>query len=222
MTNTLKILGTKWALVLMLAFAVTLVVACGGDDADAEDGVAAGGAEQRDDGDDHADDGDDHADEAVTEIDDHADDGDADHEEEGGALAVEADIVIDLEMKDFAFVPARLTVKAGDVIHFNAENTTNNIHDFTIDKVDADLYIVALPGDGEHAHMDDAMADVHFAFTEAGKGAIQVRIHEPGEYVYYCSVPGHREAGMEGTIIVEAAEMAADQGGDGHDDEHAQ
>jgi azurin len=31
----------------------------------------------------------------------------------------------------------------------------------------------------------------------------EVRALQPGVYVYYCTFPGHRQAGQEGKLIVE-------------------
>jgi len=45
-------------------------------------------------------------------------------------------------------------------------------------------------------------AAVHFALTEVGTGVVHIKVHEPGEYAFYCTVPDHREAGMEGVLIV--------------------
>ena len=54
------------------------------------------------------------------------------------------------------------------------------LHDFTIDEFDA--HVAADRGE-----------------TEEGG----VTVDEAGTYTFYCSVPGHRSAGMEGTLTVE-------------------
>jgi plastocyanin len=79
---------------------------------------------------------------------------------------------------NLSYTPDELSVAAGD---FNVALTSEDqFHDFNIEDVDG--LVEASGGDTEEG-----------GFT----------IDEAGEYIFYCSVPGHRAGGMEGTLTVE-------------------
>lgn len=79
---------------------------------------------------------------------------------------------------DFAFDPDTITVRIGTNVAI-VLTSVDTRHDFTIDELDA--HVSAGPG-------------------ETSKGGFHAA--PPGRYTFYCSEPGHREAGMEGTLIV--------------------
>jgi plastocyanin len=82
-----------------------------------------------------------------------------------------------------AYETQEVTIEAGEtLLHF--ENRQSAPHD--LDLEDADGKLIA-----DMETIGNGYADV------------PIRNLEPGEYTFYCSVPGHREAGMEGTVTVE-------------------
>lgn len=86
---------------------------------------------------------------------------------------------IEVTGDSFAFDPAEIRVDAGEDIAI-VLTSTDILHDLTIDELDA------------HVAADRG---------ETAEGGFTA--DEPGRYTYYCTVAGHREAGMEGTLIVE-------------------
>jgi mono/diheme cytochrome c family protein len=65
--------------------------------------------------------------------------------------------------------------------------TINSVNDASVP------HNIALEGGGV-----DEVGDV---VQDGGTSTIEVDV-QPGEYTFYCSVPGHREGGMEGTLTV--------------------
>lgn len=103
-------------------------------------------------------------------------------EEEGGGggsaeLSFEAD-----PSGNLAFTTDSATAKAGKVtVQFT--NQSSVPHDVAIEDEG-----------GETVGQTETLAE--------GEDSTSVNL-KPGEYTFYCSVPGHREAGMEGTLTVE-------------------
>jgi uncharacterized cupredoxin-like copper-binding protein len=113
-----------------------------------------------------------------------------------------------MEMRDIAFEPPALTGRAGEVIEMRFHNSGAILHDFTIDEMDAEVMeMMGGSGAGVDMHMDgdqDATGRaMHLALDAGQEGVMRLRVHEPGTYAYYCSVPGHRESGMAGTLTIE-------------------
>ena len=80
-----------------------------------------------------------------------------------------------------AFDTDVLDASAGEVT-INLDNPATVEHD------------VAIEADGEEIAKSDLVSE--------GTTSVSAEL-DPGEYVFYCSVPGHREGGMEGTLTVE-------------------
>jgi len=85
---------------------------------------------------------------------------------------------IDVEAHNFAFAPKRLTMTAGEEVGIRLHSQ-----------------------DGPHYLYVDSLGTV----ADVGGGGTDtqaLRLDKPGTYTFYCTIPGHRDAGMQGTIVV--------------------
>jgi plastocyanin len=93
----------------------------------------------------------------------------------GSTIAISAD-----PSGALAYEQTDVTAKAGsDTLDFTNDSSTP--HDVVVEGDDGEV------GRTDVIQADEATADIEL---------------QPGTYTFFCSVPGHREAGMEGTLTV--------------------
>lgn len=65
--------------------------------------------------------------------------------------------------------------------------------------------IVFLNGDGisHDLALPDASAQTPLVLTQGDSQDLELTLDKPGTYAYLCTVSGHRQAGMEGKLIVQ-------------------
>ena len=106
---------------------------------------------------------------------------------------------IEVGMSEMAYAPARIEVKRGEQVRFVIRNIGADDHEFLLATTEENLKhgeaMKAKP-DMEHAEPNGVRlapkksAEIVWKFTRAGT------------FEYSCLVPGHREAGMIGQVVV--------------------
>ena len=85
-----------------------------------------------------------------------------------------------VESKGLTFTPSEITVNVGDKIRITYKNTLGT-HDWTLDEFNVKTQLL----DAGQEETVEFVAD------------------KAGSFEYYCSVAGHRAAGMKGMLVVE-------------------
>jgi uncharacterized cupredoxin-like copper-binding protein len=110
---------------------------------------------------------------------------------------------ITVEMTDFAYTPSSITVPAGAPVTVTVKNTGNIEHDFVVEKVNATTKVIEDSGsDAHHAHGEEQNYDLHVSANAGETTVFELTVAEPGTYEIFCSVEGHKEAGMIGELVV--------------------
>ena len=113
---------------------------------------------------------------------------------------------ITVEAIDFAYSPLSITIPVDRPITLMLKNTGKVEHDFVIDKINVSNIEASDIGPSDHHHGHEPEFDLHFFAKAGGTSTLQFTALEPGTYEIYCSVEGHRAAGMIGKLIVAAQE----------------
>jgi len=101
-----------------------------------------------------------------------------------------------VEFADIKYSVTELTAAAGQPLEIALTNAGVLEHDFSIDKIAGEATV-----DGKSAASGDWA--VHVSLAPGGAATLVLTPSEAGTYEFYCSVLGHKEAGMKGTLTVQ-------------------
>ena len=108
-------------------------------------------------------------------------------------------VVMREDGKKMAFEPARITVRKGEQIRFVLENDGTDDHEFVL---------ATAAENRKHAELMKKYPDMEHDDPNAKRlavgehGEILWKFTKAGTFEFACLIPGHREAGMLGKVVV--------------------
>ncbi len=120
------------------------------------------------------------------------------HDSHGGTP--EPSRTVHVEMRDIAYEPAAVTVRAGETVKFVFRNVGEAVHDAFIgdEAAQAEHEQEMRQSGGEH-HGDDGHA---VTVKPDGTASLTYTFERAGQLLIGCHQPGHYQAGMKVTVAV--------------------
>lgn len=146
--------------------------------------------------------------------------------EQTASEEVESDNVIEITAFEMGYTPSSVTLEKGKEYTLVLKNDGEKFHDLTTKKLNVDithkgkmpdhpeqtsfidkfnefLSVKKVHASGNHGDgHDEEMNYIHMNAKSGQTVKIKFIPNETGEFKFYCSIPGHKEAGMHGGIEV--------------------
>ncbi|MCM3431713.1 plastocyanin/azurin family copper-binding protein [Brevibacillus agri] len=107
---------------------------------------------------------------------------------------------VNIIASDFSYKPNRIVMKKGVPMKVKFQNVGSVEHDFEV--VSSGKFVISSESNHNHQHGNTGKANPHL-HAKPGESATSVwQATEEGNYEYYCTIPGHKESGMVGRLVV--------------------
>ncbi|MBI3980074.1 MAG: cupredoxin domain-containing protein [Chloroflexi bacterium] len=120
-----------------------------------------------------------------------------------------------VKANEWSFAPTSIQLTAGQPVRLLLANEGKILHDMAVVGLDADVHEAAGHGAGEQhgeakaghaeaADHDTGGAKVHVNAEPGETGVLEFTPTDSGTFEFICTLPGHRQAGMIGKLMVAA------------------
>ncbi|MBI5031954.1 MAG: cupredoxin domain-containing protein [Chloroflexi bacterium] len=119
----------------------------------------------------------------------------------GGAPSSKSAQQFTIQVNEFSFQPATIEVSVGQPVKLTLQNKGSVEHDWSIQKIP--VIDVKEIGQSEHnMGGSSTKPDLHMSAKNGKSAELEFMPTRAGTYQILCTVAGHKEAGMVGTLIV--------------------
>ncbi|MBI5029299.1 MAG: cupredoxin domain-containing protein [Chloroflexi bacterium] len=107
---------------------------------------------------------------------------------------------VTIQVSEFSYQPATIEVLVGQPVKLTLQNKGSVEHDWAIQKIP--VIDVREAGQGGHNMGGTTTPDLHVSALNGKSAELVFTPTRAGTYQVACTVAGHKEAGMVGTLIV--------------------